>query len=68
MADGIDTTDPRPDDLSEWWICVRPLAHDIPAHVRVKRFLKAALRAYSLRCEGIQAKPPEILTSERNER
>lgn len=48
----------RADDLSDWWIKVRPLPHDVPAAVRVRRFIKAALRAYSLKAEAIQAVPP----------
>jgi hypothetical protein len=49
----------EPDDLSPWWILVRPLPRDVPAAIRVRRFLKAALRAYGLKCEGIRAKPPD---------
>lgn len=46
------------DDLSPWYITLRPLPANVPAAVRVRRFLKAALRAYGLRCEGVQAVPP----------
>jgi hypothetical protein len=48
-----------PDDLSPWWIEIRPLPADVPAAVRVRRFLKSALRAYGLKCESVRGKPPE---------
>lgn len=47
------------DDLSDWWIRVRPLRSDVPAHVRVKRWLKSGLRGFKLRCEAIRASPPK---------
>lgn len=36
-----------------WIIELRPLASDIPAGVRLRHFLKRALRDWGLRCESV---------------
>ena len=48
---------PRPrDDFPERvWLEVRILPDDIPRAIRMRRFLKAALRAYGIRAEGIDS-------------
>lgn len=33
---------------------LRPLASDVPAAVRLRRFLKSALRGYQLRCTSVE--------------
>jgi hypothetical protein len=43
----------RPDDDDLWVIHLRPEGDGPPMGVRMRRFLKRALRAYGLRCERV---------------
>jgi hypothetical protein len=34
----------------DFWVRLRPLASDAPAIIRLRKFLKTALRSYRLKC------------------
>lgn len=42
-----------------WWICLRPEGDGPPMPIRVRRFLKSALRSYRLRCVCVTGKAPD---------
>lgn len=54
------------DDL--WLIVLKPLPHDVPAAVRVRRWLKLALRAYRLRCVTVRSPTPAEVAEAENQR
>jgi hypothetical protein len=52
---------PIDDFPRECWVKVYILERDgIPRSVRMRRFLKSALRAYGIRCEGFAAPTGEV--------
>ena len=59
----------RPDDCDtskqEYTLVLRPEPSDIPSIIRLRRFLKAALRSYGMRCTSIQEQPPETPARDR---
>lgn len=50
---------PDADDFGPTWILLRALPSDIPARIRFRSALKALLRQWRLKCDGIQTKAPE---------
>lgn len=51
----------RKDPPELWTVVVEPLEDEVPAAVRVKRWLKAGLRGYGLKCVEVRdAKAGEV--------
>lgn len=47
------------DDFGPTWVLLRPLPHErIPASIRMRRALKALLRGYGIKVEGMQTAAP----------
>ena len=49
---------PRDDFPERVWVELRILPDDVPRAIRLRRFLKAALRSYGIRCTELTGKEP----------
>jgi hypothetical protein len=58
MSDEAPTADAQQPPDEVWALVVRALPHDVPGEIRMRRWLKVALRGYGIRVESVGSRLP----------